>query len=355
LAGGGGFEEEEDDQGLLVLEDEDADGVDVEEDEELMFYSYQTCVDVPGGGHPDPVVENASLAAIRPAQPRYEMQLVRRQPEIVTRNLLSSLQLETVLLASDRFEKRLPGDAAAGGGGGGGERARQGFFLGDGAGIGKGRQLAALVYEGWLAGRKRHIWVSTSKDLRFDAQRDLNDLMPNLPSHERIPVFLLPQDYGYMDRDGVVFLTYSTLCAGQREGSRSRYKQLLKWAQGWYWHDGGKKPFDGCLLFDESHRAKTLFVDGDSGTSSKAAQRVMDLQAALPDARVVYCSATGVSEPRHLAYMHRLGLWGPGTSFPEGFKTFLKTVLRSGVGAMEVCVCVCMCVCVCVFISIVFV
>ena len=42
----------------------------------------------------------------------------------------------------------------------------------------------------------------------------------------------------------------------------------------------------------------------------------------LPQARVIYCSATGASEPRNLGYMIRLGLWGDGTSF-ENFHQFL--------------------------------
>lgn len=45
-------------------------------------------------------------------------------------------------------------------------------------------------------------------------------------------------------------------------------------------------------------------------------------QARLPDARVVYCSATGASEPRNMGYMIRLGLWGVGTSFID-FQDFL--------------------------------
>ena len=40
----------------------------------------------------------------------------------------------------------------------GGNRA--GFFLGDGVGLGKGRQLAALILENWCRGRKRHLWIS---------------------------------------------------------------------------------------------------------------------------------------------------------------------------------------------------
>jgi hypothetical protein len=34
------------------------------------------------------------------------------------------------------------------------------------------------------------------------------------------------------------------------------------------------------------------------------------LQEQLPDAKILYSSATGASEPRNLAYMSRLGLFG---------------------------------------------
>lgn len=49
-------------------------------------------------------------------------------------------------------------------------------------------------------------------------------------------------------------------------------------------------------------------------------------QDRLPEARVVYCSATGASEPRNMGYMVRLGLWGAGTSFSD-FREFLGSVL----------------------------
>lgn len=49
--------------------------------------------------------------------------------------------------------------------------------------------------------------------------------------------------------------------------------------------------------------------------------------------RVVYCSATGASEPRNLGYMTRLGLWGAaGSPFPGGFKDFLTAVEGRCVG-----------------------
>ena len=45
--------------------------------------------------------------------------------------------------------------------------------------------------------------------------------------------------------------------------------------------------------------------------------------------------APGASEPRNMAYMSRLGIWGRGTQFPE-FQDFIKSVERRGVGAMEI-------------------
>ena len=51
----------------------------------------------------------------------------------------------------------------------------------------------------------------------------------------------------------------------------------------------------------------------------------MGLQKALPQARVVYCSATGASEPRNLGYMDRLGLWGPGTPSFSNFQVHTFT------------------------------
>lgn len=62
---------------------------------------------------------------------------------------------------------------------------------------------------------------------------------------------------------------------------------------------------------------------------------VLEIQNKLPKARVVYASATGASEPRNMAYMVRLGLWGEGTPFPE-FLDFISAVEKRGVGAMEI-------------------
>lgn len=62
---------------------------------------------------------------------------------------------------------------------------------------------------------------------------------------------------------------------------------------------------------------------------------MLQLQARLPLARVLYASATGVSEPEHLAYMERLGLWGEGSAFGADFASFLAALEQRGVGALE--------------------
>lgn len=53
--------------------------------------------------HPDPVVENASLAAVEPPDITYELGL---DPTIIDKGLLSDLQLETVTYACQRHEVR---------------------------------------------------------------------------------------------------------------------------------------------------------------------------------------------------------------------------------------------------------
>ena len=45
---------------------------------------------------------------------------------------------------------------------------------------------------------------------------------------------------------------------------------------------------------------------------SKSGLCALELQRACPMAAVLYASATGATELRHLGYLERLGLWGPG-------------------------------------------
>lgn len=64
-----------------------------------------------------------------------------------------------------------------------------------------------------------------------------------------------------------------------------------------------------------------------AGLLVQVGMAVLRLQSILPKARVVYCSATGASEPRNLAYMTRLGLWGPGVPSFYDFQVHMLCLL----------------------------
>lgn len=118
--------------------------------------------------------------------------------------------------------------------------------------------------------------------------------------------------------EGVIFSTYSSLISKQASNkNNSRLNQLIQWFD---------DDYDGVIIFDECHKAKHL-VNTTGAGGSKTGKAVEELQNRLPNARVVYASATGASEPRNMAYMVRLGLWGPGTQF-KNFAQFLNTVSK---------------------------
>ena len=60
------------------------------------------------------------------------------------------------------------------------------------------------------------------------------------------------------------------------------------------------------------------------------------LQNRLPNARILYVSATGATTVHNLAYAQRLGLWG-GEDFPFSTRAeFVEAIEAGGVAAMEV-------------------
>ena len=139
-----------------------------------------------GKKHPDPVVENASLSAVKAPKPPDDA-LADISPDVVKEGKLSNLQLEAVAYANMCFGKNLE------------DGSRRGFFIGDGAGIGKGRELAGIVAQQWARGVRKHLWISVSNDLKFDAERDLRDL-----GSGNIPVQLLGKA-SYSVACGVLF------------------------------------------------------------------------------------------------------------------------------------------------------
>ncbi|KAG2500714.1 hypothetical protein HYH03_001479 [Edaphochlamys debaryana] len=300
-----------------------------------VFSSY-VCRSLGGRGkpHPGDVAEASSLAAV-PLPPCSYPLWDALPPDVVASGRLSQLQLEGVLYACNKHCQQLPS----------GERA--GFFIGDGAGVGKGRQIAGVIVDNFARGRKRALWLSTSSDLHADATRDLRDLgchvtvINNVSSLDRESRALgLAQEY----REGVLFMTYSALISQQR--GRARLQQVMDWLVHGVGTQGGSSAadggpgaraaeaaWDGLIVLDECHKAKN-FVPGKESASTKVASAVISLQERLPQARVLYASATGVSEVGNMAYMSRMGLWGPGTAF-DSFQAFLESMKRRGVSFME--------------------
>ena len=233
--------------------------------------------------NPDPIVKTTPLTSVIPPDVCYKLAL---PDKTIKSGSLSTLQLESVIYSCQQHELMLP------------DGSRAGFLIGEDAGVGKGRIISAVIFENYLRGRKRAIWVSMSTDLMYYAKQDLCDIgAENIAVHP-----LIKMDYSSkISTDvGVIFSSYSTLIK-ESESGRGKYgtrlKQLLEWCG---------VNFDGVIVFEEFPGLTK---------PAKTCQAVLELQNKLPKARIIYESATGASEPRNMEYMVRLDLGGQGAPF----------------------------------------
>lgn len=277
--------------------------------------------------HPTPLVESVAMGSIAAPVPNVQPMV---SADCLERGLLSEAQLETLIYAANAFERDLAGsfqpvdrgcaltpDAD-------GYRYRCGYFLGDGTGAGKGRQVASVILDRWYRGERRHVWLSKNETLLEDARRDWAAL-------GGLPLDIQPLSQWKLGGainmpEGILFVTYPTLRSGRVDATR--LEQIIEWAG---------LDFEGVIAFDEAHAmANAAGGEGSRGKVKGSEQGVagVRLQNMLPRARVLYVSATGASDVNNLAYATRLGLWGSETAFATREK-FVGDIREGGIAAME--------------------
>jgi len=289
----------------------------------------------PSRPHPSPLVESGPMASVSPPAPSYRPVLPTK---ILETDAVSDAQLETIVYAGEAHTSTLPGawrlgvlphqlilvaddteDAV---------QFRRGFFLGDGTGCGKGRQIAGVVADNMAQGRMQAVWLSRNDALLEDARRDwmaiggsASDISPQGAWKQAEAI--------RMDR-GVLFSTYATLRQPARGEKLSRLDQIVAWLGA---------DFDGVVVFDEAHAMANAAGGGKGARGAKKpslqGMAGLALQNRLPKARILYVSATGATTPENLAYASRLGLWGgPEAPFPTR-EAFMDAVDKGGVAVME--------------------
>jgi hypothetical protein len=283
---------------------------------------------IPGAAaHPTMLVESVAMGSIAAPVPTLQPTV---PADLFERGLLSEAQAETLIYAVAAFARDLPGRYLSNDKGCSlaanehGHVYRTGFFLGDGTGAGKGRQVASIMLDAWLTGSRRHVWLSKNEELLEDARRDWAAL-------GGLPLDIQPLSQWKLGTpvtmsEGILFVTYPTLRSGRADCTR--LDQILDWTG---------EDFEGLIAFDEAHAmANAAGGEGSRGRVKGSEQGIagVRLQNLLPRARVLYASATGASDVNNLAYATRLGLWGPETAFPNREK-FVADIREGGIAAME--------------------
>ena len=278
--------------------------------------------------HPTKLVESVAMASVPLPKIDYSPQL---NAKVVEEGILSSAQIEDIMLAGNAHQQVLPSGL------------RRGFFLGAGTGYGKGRTLAGIILDNWNQGYKKAIWLSANDKSHYDSA----DYWTAVGGKKEAIIKLVAPGKKITQKEGILLITYGVLKGNFNPNPRneeneypdswwndkpqSRIQQIAQWLG---------KDFDGLIVFDESHKmgnAIQISERGKRGSTKPAKQALagVELQKLLPNAKIVYSSATGATEVKNLTYAPRLGLWGDGTAFGS-VHAFIEAINSSGVAGMEI-------------------
>ena len=270
--------------------------------------------------HPGDMAQSVALASVNPPNVTYTPNL---PAEVITTGKLSLLQLESVVYAGQAHGQKLESGET------------RGFMIGDGTGVGKGREISGIIMDNIRQGRTKAVWVSKNNDLYSDAIRDWTGI-----GGDQRQIFSLSSvktGEPIKKKHGIAFMGYGVLKNGLslsradilEAKSDARIDQLAEWLG---------PDFDGVIAFDECHEMQNAIpVKGVRGKSKPSLNALagVDLQRRFPKARVVYISATAATDVHNITYADRLGLWGSGTAFANKHE-FVSSISSGGIGAMEV-------------------
>lgn len=260
--------------------------------------------------HPGNLVESAAMGAVFPPDITYQPKIPK---SVIESGKLSDAQMETVVYAGQAHSETLPNGQ------------RRGYFIGDGTGVGKGREISGIILDNWNQGRRKAVWISQNSPLIKDAHRDAEGV--GLDPKRIFDFSKIKAGKDVTINEGIAFLGYATL-GSKGNGEVSRVEQIVNWLG---------PDFDGVIAFDEAHNmGNAVNTQGARGVK-QAAQKALagiELQNALPNARVIYVSATGATEVSNFSYLERLGLWGEGTPFASK-SDFITKISAGGIAAME--------------------
>lgn len=231
--------------------------------------------------HPTPLSIPSSLQDIDPPTP----QTVHIPASLIDAGALSDAQFEAFIMATAMHQKPpTPGTADQ-------PPSRHGFLLADATGSGKGRVLAAIIATAWGQGSRRAIWISANPDLIADARRDWTDINAD-------PNLIQPLSQSIPDHDCILFASYASL---RNPVTRTN---VIAWLR----QSGPADAPAPTIIFDESQSTASL--------TSQQATSARVIQHRIPNARVVYASATATTDTASWIFANRLALWNsPETCF----------------------------------------
>lgn len=282
---------------------------------------------IQGPKHPGSIVETKTMGTVPLPAITYSPDLPK---SVMDKGTISAVQLEAIALAGQANSTILP------------DGSRAMLLVGDSTGLGKGREAAGILWDNFRQGRKRLVWMSQNWDLMQDAMRDLEGIGAKemLRGNERdakgqfktsSTSFVQPASrfkYGEpIKHQGVLYATHA-LARGKDKKGNTRERQLEDYLRG---DDNGE---GAVFIIDEAHNLKNAVAAGRAKPSQQGAA-VRRIIQAIPGLRVTALSATAATDVINLGWMDRLGLWGAGTAFPNGFNEFAGQIASGRLAAME--------------------